>query len=315
MSSYYGRSILKQPTWKPEIGLYLFFGGLAGASGVLSFLARVTGNRKLERSGLISAMLGTMVSPFLLITDLGKPARFHHMLRVFKPTSPMSVGTWILSGFGATTTAAAATEALDVMKPVGFVAHLGSAALGPALSTYTAVLVSDTALPAWHDAHRELPFLFAGGAAASAGAAAVMLTPPEDAAPARRMAIGGAILELGSSELMKRKLGEAGKPYEEAEVRVLDQLASGLSIGAVLLIGALGRRRWAATLGGAGLLAGSLCERLAIYRAGFLSAKLTTGGGPEGPSPVKQLTPSEEPNPTEPAPRRLARALVSRFSA
>ena len=320
MSRYYDRSILKQPTWKPEIGIYLFAGGLAGASAVLSFVARLSGNRRLERSGLISAMAGMVVSPLLLIKDLGRPERFHHMLRVFKPTSPMSVGSWILSGFGAATTAATASETLGLMRPLGLVAHAGAAALGPALSTYTAVLVSDTAIPAWHDAHRELPFLFAGGAAASAGAAAVVLTPPEDAGPARRLAIGGAVLELGAGELMKRRLGEAAAAYEEGEVKTLDKLASGLSLAGVLLIGGLGRRRWAGIIGGTSLLAGALCERLAIYRAGFHSARQTTGEGPEGPAPTVEL----EPQPpaalraqehAEPAARRLVRALVGRFSA
>jgi hypothetical protein len=166
-----------------------------------------------------------------------------------------------------------------------------------------------------------MPFLFAGGAAASAGAAAVVLTPPEDAGPARRLAIGGALLELGSSEVMKRRLGEANKPYQEGEVKLLDRLASGLSLGSLLLIGGLGRRRrWAAMLGGASLLAGSLCERLAIYRAGFHSARQTTGEGPEGPLPKDAVEPPApaavmQPERAEPAPRRLVRALVGRFSA
>jgi Polysulfide reductase len=280
VSSYYNRPILKQPTWKPEIGIYFFVGGLAGASAVLSFIARLTGNRRLERSGLISAMAGTVISPLLLIADLGKPLRFHHMLRVIKPTSPMSIGSWILTGFGAATTAATASEMTGLMRPVGFLAHAGSAVLGPGLATYTAVLVSDTAIPAWHDGYREMPFLFAGGAAASAGAAAVVLTPAEDAAPARRLAIGGALLEVASSTLMKRRMGDASEAYEQGGVKVLDRLATGLSLGSGALIGTLGRRRWAAKVGGLGLLAGALCERLAIYRAGFHSARATVSRFP-----------------------------------
>jgi formate-dependent nitrite reductase membrane component NrfD len=320
VSRYYDRSILKQPTWKPEIGIYFFAGGLAGASAVLSFVARMTGNRRLERSGLISAMAGTLVSPLLLIKDLGKPARFHHMLRVFKPTSPMSIGSWILSGFGASITAAAGSEMLKLARPVGLVAHAGSATLGPALATYTAVLVSDTAIPAWHRGRAEMPFLFAGGAAASAGAAAVVLTPTTDAAPARRLAIGGALLEIGASHLMKRRIGESASAYEEGEVKILDRLAIGLSLLGAVAIGGSGKRRWLAVLGGLTLLMGSLSERLAIYRAGFHSAATTTGEGPEGPEPrgsvERVVIPANDVQrlPTESAPRKLIRSLAQRIS-
>jgi hypothetical protein len=320
VSRYYDRSILKQPTWKSEIGIYFFAGGLAGASAVLSFMARLAGNRRLERSALINAMTGTILSPLLLIQDLGKPSRFHHMLRVFKPTSPMSIGTWILSGFGASITAAAASESLEVARPLGFAAHAGSAMLGPALATYTAVLVSDTAIPAWHRGRREMPFVFAGGSAASAGAAAVVLTPPADAGPARRMATGGALLEVGASELMKARMGEAAAAYEEGEVRILQRLATGLSLSGALAIGGFGKRRRVAVLGGLALMIGSLCERLAIYRAGFHSAAMTTGEGPEGPEPQSAaertaiVSTHLQPLRTDSAPRKLVRALAQRFT-
>jgi formate-dependent nitrite reductase membrane component NrfD len=227
--------------------------------------------------------------------DLGKPERFLNMLRVVKPTSPMSIGSWILSGFGAATGVAVASEVagairlpglvrpLGLIRPLGLVAQGASALLGTGVATYTAVLVSDTAVPAWHEGRREMPFIFAGSASASAGGAAAILTPVADAGPARRLAIGGALVEVAASELMKRRLGPAARPYQEGTVKILDQLSTGLTLGGAALLATLGRRRPPAIVGGAMLLAGSLCKRFAIFRAGFESARQTNGEGPQGP--------------------------------
>src|SRR5207253_1057368 len=88
-----------------------------------------------------------------------------------------------------------------------------AAALGPALSTYTAVLIADTAVPVWHEARGELPFVFAGSAMASAGAAASVLTPVAYAGPARRLTLTGALLETAAAWRMERRLGELAEPY------------------------------------------------------------------------------------------------------
>jgi hypothetical protein len=292
MSSYYGRSILKPPIWGPAIAVYFFTGGLAGMSGALSFLARARNNRPLANAALLNSVVGLAISLPLLVADLGRPERFLNMMRVVKPTSPMSIGTWILSGFSAATGAAVAGEVVGAVRPLPFVRPLGlvaqglSAALGTGVATYTAVLVSDTAVPAWHEGRREMPFIFAGSASASAGGAAAILTPTADAGPARRLAVGGAIIEVAASELMKRRLGPLARPYEEGVVRVLDQLSTGLTLGGAALLGTFGRRRPAAMLGGALLLAGSLCKRFAIFRAGFESVRQTTGEAPEAPMPT-----------------------------
>jgi formate-dependent nitrite reductase membrane component NrfD len=297
MSSYYGRPILKQPIWGPAVAAYFFTGGLAGMSGALSFMARVRGNRALAKSALGTSVAGLGVSLPLLVLDLGKPERFLNMLRVVKPTSPMSIGSWILSGFSAATGVAVASELagairphglmrpLDLMRPLGLVAQGASALLGTGVATYTAVLVSDTAVPAWHEGRREMPFIFAGSASASAGGAAAILTPTADAGPARRLAVGGAVVEVAASELMKRRLGPLARPYEEGPVKVLDQLSTGLTVGGAILLGTLGRKRPAAVIGGTLLLAGSLCKRFAIFRAGFESARQTTDVATEGPMP------------------------------
>lgn len=272
--NYYGRSVLKEPTWTWEIPCYFFAGGLAGASSGLALTARLTGNDRLARRALLAALGGAVVSPALLISDLGRPDRFYNMLRVFKPTSPMSVGTWILSSFGAATGVAVAQDTFGVFPRLGRLSEAISAVLGPPLATYTAVLIADTSVPVWHEARRELPLIFAASSAASAGAAAAILTPVVDAGPARRLAIGGALLELGAVELMKRRLGEfLAEPYESGKPKRYERLAKALSgLGAAVTAFAARKSRAAAVAGGALVLAGAASERWSIFEAGFPSA-------------------------------------------
>jgi hypothetical protein len=126
----------------------------------------------------------------------------------------------------------------------------------------------------WHEAGRELPFVFAGSAAASAGAAAVLSTPAADAGPARRLAVTGALLELGAGQVMERRLGELGEPYHQCPAGRLTRLAKACTATGAGLVAAGGRRRRGLTGAGAALLlAGSVCERWAVYKAGFQSAR------------------------------------------
>ncbi len=271
--SYYGRPVVKAPVWKPAIALYFFTGGVAGASSVLGFAASITGHRRLARSAFVASAAGLAASGPLLVVDLGRPSRFLNMLRVAKPTSPMSVGSWVLTAFGPASMLAAASVVTGRLPRMGRLAAGVAAALGPVVATYTAVLVADTAIPAWHGAHRELPFLFAGSAAASASGIALACTPVTEAGPARRLAVLGAGLELGAFRAMESRLGEVGGPYRDGRAGRLARAAE-VCTGAGAALAVLGgrRRRSAAVAAGALLCAGSLCTRFSVFRAGFESA-------------------------------------------
>jgi hypothetical protein len=271
--SYHGRPVLKQPVWKPEIPFYFFTGGLGGASAGLALVAELRGNDELARRAWACALAGVGASPVLLISDLGKSSRFLNMLRLFKVTSPMSVGSWILSGSGlATTVAAADAWTPYVPAPVGRVARVAAAVLGMPLTTYTAALVANTAVPVWHEARATLPFVFAASGAASAGAAAAVATPAKDAAPARRLAVGGAVAGIAALQVMERRLGDLGEPYRSGPAGRLKQAAGALTVAGAGLLAAGGRRRATAVAGGSLLMAGAVCERWSIFRAGFQSA-------------------------------------------
>jgi polysulfide reductase-like protein len=271
--SYHGQPVIKEPIWTWEIPVYFFTGGLGGASAGLAMLADLRGNEVLARRAWTIAMAGISASPLLLISDLGRPSRFLNMFRMFKITSPMSVGSWLLGASGAATAVAAANEWTGLFETPAKLARPAAALLGLPLSTYTAALVTNTAVPAWHDARRMMPFVFGSGAALSAGAAAVALTPPEYARPARRLALASAVAEMAFKETMQHRLGDLGEPYKHGASGIFGQVSRAcLVTGAALLWRKGGSSRPAAALAGALLGAGALSARISTFRAGFQSA-------------------------------------------
>jgi hypothetical protein len=268
-ASYHGQPVLKEPVWTWEIPFYFYTGGLAGASAGLAWLAELRGNEELSRRAWGVAGAGILASPAFLISDLGKPQRFLNMLRMFKVTSPMSVGSWILSVSSATTTLAAANAWVGVFPRLSKLARPAAALFGLPLSTYTAALLANTAVPVWHEARRDLPFVFGSGAALSAGAAALALTPPRHAAPARRLALAGAVLESGTNELMRHRLGEHAEPYKTGQAAVSTNLTRACITAGALLAARSESSRAAAVAAGALLSLGALSARWAVFRAGF----------------------------------------------
>lgn len=272
--SYYGRPILKRPVWRWFIPAYFFSGGLSAGSALLAALARRRlGDDALARRANVTSAGAISASAVFLVADLGRPSRFANMLRVARPTSPMSVGSWLLAAYGPATGTAAACDVLGVLPRLRRVTETGAALLAPAVATYTAVLVADTAIPAWHDARRELPWLFASSATASAGAAALLHTPPSRAGAARRMALLGAAGELAASRAMERRLGPLGRPYREGRSGAMARAARALVASGAVVVAVRGRHsRGAAALGGALVVAGSALERFAVVEAGRASA-------------------------------------------
>jgi Polysulphide reductase, NrfD len=227
----------------------------------------------LARRAWSAAAAGIAVSPGLLISDLGRSGRFLNMFRMFKVTSPMSVGTWILSACGAATTLAAANAWLGIFPRLAKLARPIAALFGLPLSTYTGALLANTAVPVWHEARRELPLVFGSGAALGAGAAAVLVTPPSDAAPARRLAVGAAMLEGPLMELMIRRLGEHGEPYKGGIAAVYANVSRAAIVsGTALVLSSRGNSRVAAVAGGALLSVGAVATRWSVFKAGAQSA-------------------------------------------
>ena len=196
-TSYYGKPVLNPPVWEArDIAGYFFLGGLAGGSSLLAAGADLTGRPELSRrrEGRRAAPRSPL-SLAALVHDLGRPARFLNMMRVFKVTSPMSVGTWLLSGYAPAAGVAAATALSGRLPRLGAAATAGAAVLGPAVAAYTAALISDTAVPAWHDGYPEMPFVFTGSAAMAAGGLGLLAAPAAESGPARNLALLGQVME------------------------------------------------------------------------------------------------------------------------
>jgi len=272
--SYYGRQIIKTPVWKtPEVPLYLFLGGAAGTSSIIGALGELTDRPRLARAAQFTASGGALGSVVLLILDLGRPERFLHMLRVFKPTSPLSVGSYILAPFSALTTATVGIRLLGWLPALRKLAALASSVFGGPMTTYTAVLLSDTAVPAWHEAHLEMPFLFAGSAMAAGGGITMALTPLAESGPPRTVALAGAVMELAASQRVEHGHGIVDEPYHEGKSAALLRAAKGCTAAGAGL-GLLARRsRLAAIASGALLAAGSALTRFGVFEAGIASSK------------------------------------------
>jgi hypothetical protein len=286
-TSYYGRPVLKPPVWEHKIAYYLFCGGLASGAAVVGAGADLTGRPALRRGSRVGALAALGASTYFLVSDLGRPERFHHMLRVAKPTSPMSVGTWILAAFGPGAGLAGAVELAEALPPrvrrswpvrlmraLARPAGLGAAATAPALCTYTAVLFSHTAVPAWNEVRGELPFVFAGSAAASGGGFGMLVAPVREAGPARAFAVLGAAGELVAGKVMEHRMGIVRDAYEHGHAGTLRKASEASTLAGLVGTVLFGRRsRTVSVLSGLSLLAGSLLQRLSVFEAGVESTK------------------------------------------
>ncbi|MDK3257589.1 NrfD/PsrC family molybdoenzyme membrane anchor subunit [Blastococcus capsensis] len=273
-TSYYGRPVIKPPVWKtPDVPLYLFLGGAAGTSAVLGALAEGTRRPALARVAHLTAGGGALASVGFLIHDLGKPSRFLNMLRVLKTTSPLSVGSWILAPFSALTTATAGAHLLGWFPLLRRFTGVGAAVLGGPMTTYTAALLTNTAVPSWHEAHRELPFVFAGSAMAAGGGITMALTPLDEAGPARKVAAMGAAIELAAMHRVEHGHGLVSEPYRTGRAGKLLKAARGCTATGAGLALLAGRSRAAAVGSGALVTTGSVLTRFGIFDAGMASAR------------------------------------------
>jgi formate-dependent nitrite reductase membrane component NrfD len=221
------------------------------------------------------------------VKDLGRPERFLHMLRTFKVTSPMSVGSWILSAFSAGAGAAAVAE-IDrmtgkrlplgplrpVLQAVEGPAGVGAAFFGGPLAAYTAVLLGDTATPTWNAAHQELPFVFVSSATLASAGLAMVTTPVEEASPARKLAVLGVIGDVVATRVMEHRMDPvAAEPLHEGKAGAMLAWSERLAVAGGLGTLLAGRSRAVAAASGLALLAASALTRFGVFEAGLFSAK------------------------------------------
>ncbi|HST73260.1 MULTISPECIES: NrfD/PsrC family molybdoenzyme membrane anchor subunit [Kocuria] len=286
-TSYYGRPVVKPAPWGHEVAAYLFLGGVAGGSALLALGAQLTGRNALRRNARLGSVTALGLGGAALVADLGRPERFLHMLRTFKVTSPMSMGTWILSAFGAGMGTAAAAEVdrlTGARLPLGPLRPVLRAVEGPAgieaavfaapLAAYTAALLSDTATPTWNAAREDLAFVFVSSASLASGGLAMVTTPVGEAGPARRLAVLGVAGELIATKVMEHRMDPvAAEPLHHGQAGAMLAWSERLALAGGLgtLLG--GRHRALAVVSGLALLASSALTRFGVMEAGIHSAQ------------------------------------------
>lgn len=261
--------------WTWEIPAYFFVGGAAGAASVIGAVANAMGGRPdLVRDARWVAAAGAAMSPPLLISDLGRPERFLHMLRVFKLQSPMSVGVWALLAFSNAAGAAAVADFVDrrsggriPVRVIGNAAEMVSAATGLVLTTYTGVLIGATTIPVWSRNVRLLPIHFAASGVGTAVSVLELMGHRDTALNA--LGIGAAAVETAIGMSLEGRDNPALDPLKHGWSGHVTRMGGVLSGPVPLALRVLGAHSFNARRAAAvSTIVGSLLTRVGWLAAG-----------------------------------------------
>lgn len=316
--AYYDVPILQPPVWKWEIANYFFWGGLSAGAYLLARLAERFGRgryREVTRTGTIAAFLTALPCAPLLIHDLGDPKRFHHMLRVWKPGTPMNLGTWTLTAYSGMVTAAVLREYLRDRRPHepaelrrltnGTLLAVHDAAglpLALLVAGYTGVLLSCTANPLWCRNDWLGPLFSASALSTGAEAISLVLNARNRATEETQRALDHVDTAAHAAELVSlagfmRQAGEKAAPLRRGSMKK----HLWLSVGGILAAEAVKRvpvrpklKPWRNVLSaGLGLAAGFSLRWAMVYGGHEAAedphlARLGTGSG--GQALAEELT-------------------------
>lgn len=269
--TYYGLPVVKYPPWNALVPSYFFAGGMSGGAAALGAALQVLGHptqRRLVRRCRWLAFVGISTGAVFLVVDLGRPAKFFHMLRVVRPTSALNMGAWII-GLGGISSGLSVV-ARGRARALGELAGLVAGANGLLLATYTSAVLSTTAIPAWNRAPRSLALLF--GSSSVSSAAGLLACIDGDPVLLRLLQPATAV-ELAANGLMSLELGPGilSEPLRQGRSGRLWQASQALAIGA--LVASLGSGRRARRISGLLATAAGLAVRFAVMRIGRASAQ------------------------------------------
>ena len=292
--TYYGRPAVKHAPWTWTVGTYIFVGGVAGGAQVVAAAARLRQGEAASgvvRSARVIGFGGSLLSAVLLIYDLKTPHRWYNMLRIYRPSSPMSLGSYVLMAFGASTGIGALSELVGnagaagrALRVVANVAQIPAVISGALLSTYTASLLTSTSTPLWAAAASPLGAHF-GASAICSGSAALSLwrrmAGDEDAASA----LDNVTVLAAAADAVFSRMGDerihahgvsgsadgAEKPFPTATLAFT--LACALPVASFLVKRGLGRRAPGLSMAASiGVLVGTMMAKTSIVEAGKKSA-------------------------------------------
>jgi formate-dependent nitrite reductase membrane component NrfD len=275
--------MLKQPKWGWEIAVYFFCEGVSAGSYLLATLAELFGKgrfNRLTRAGYLTSFATLLPCPPLLIADLGRPERFHHMLRVVKPTSPMNLGAWALSGYGAAVIANTALQIINTDTNAMVPASIGAMGLPFALTmlSYPGVLLATTSTPVWSKSRFLGALMAASSVSTGAAATSLALTLIGDGDANSQKALAkiqttAHVAETAALVAYVVSEGEAAAPLVKREYKWHFWVgAVGVGLVVPSLIAKRSKSRTARVIGSALTLFGGLALKWAITHAGKKSA-------------------------------------------
>lgn len=283
-TTYYGVPLLKPSVWSLDIPIYYFLGGTGGAALTLGAAIQLCSRQRRRHLRRVSAIchwtgiIGSSAGAVFLIHDLGRPSRFLYMMRVFRPTSPMNMGVWILGGAAPT----AIATGLLLHRP-GILGKLAectgylSGIFGAALAGYTGVLVANTAIPIWQESRRWLPVLFVASSAASAASVIELVSGDQSTrAVTRLFGTAGRLAEIAAARKVEQTasvIPKVAEPFRQGAPAMIWKAAAALT--AASLVVSLLPLKSPKKAKAAGLLgaAGSLCLRFAVHYLSIASAR------------------------------------------
>ncbi len=279
--TYYDQPMLKEPVWEASIPAYFYVGGAAGVSATLAAAAQLVAPdtmRSLIQRGYWVGTIGGAVSAALLIYDLGRPSLFINMLRVFRVSSPMSMGSWILTVFSTCVGGAAVLPHCSrLFRPLAYPLGLVAGLFGLGLSGYTGVLIAQTAVPLWQQSYRTLPVLFiASGTAASAAIFEFFTWNERERQTIRRFGMAGKITELLATAMLEHnasRVERVGRPLKQGVGGTLWKAGKVFTAAGIMISLLPGRSRGKHIVSGLLGTAASLCTRFGIFYAGKASAR------------------------------------------
>jgi formate-dependent nitrite reductase membrane component NrfD len=294
---YYGIPPIKEHTWTWEVPVYFWLGGIGAGSHLISTVAQLLGwkDKAFFRATRYTVLVTMILSPILLIMDLGRPERFYNMLRIVKLRSPMSTGSWALTIFGVLSGLIAATQAardgllgrdnilvglVKTFIPDRLLSVL-ALPVGLYVGLYSGILLSATSVPMW-----ARNFLLMGptflSSALSTGLSAISFVlhlgdwgEKRTLEALRRTERIALVIEGGLLAASLARMGRWSKPLYSKEL-------APLFLGATILGGVLapftllssGReRRSKSLLSSVLVLLGGLALRFAMIEGGRLSAR------------------------------------------
>ena len=295
-SNYYGIPPIKEHTWTWEIPIYFWLGGIGAGSHVASTIARMVGHtdRAFLRTARYTTLITMILSPILLIMDLGRPERFYNMLRIVKLRSPMSTGSWALSIFGGMSGLVATHQAAEdgllgrdnvlVRLAKALIPHrlLSIVALpfGLYVGAYTGILLGATSVPMWARNVVLMGPTFLSSAL-STGLSAISLVlhlggwgERRTLEALRRAERASLIVEAGLIAASLIRMGRWGRPLYSKKLAPLfvgGTILGGILAPLALLSGRASRPR--GLLASVLALLGGLALRFAMIEGGRLSAR------------------------------------------